>query len=267
MRTSLDLDRMNSMKWIHCVDLGDGVETPGVWKGVHMKRFFDFANVDFAGRKVLDIGCFDGLFTFEAERRGAAQVWGVDDLSKRPGGSETFLFAKEVLGSAAVYEPHLSVYNLDRLGQSEFDTVMFLGVIYHLYHPLLGLSKIRTVQDEGGELLVESVIIHNDSTSSLRFFYHDHHVGDRSNWFVPTGQCLLEMIESCYYEVTHSQTYDAWSPPRWKQAIKSVMGRKEPLFARMCVRARAVRREDPNWIRRDEILGRFDPRWSDNEPV
>lgn len=254
---------MNSLRWLHRIDLGEGVITPGRWDGGHIREFLGDAGFEFAGKDVLDVGCFDGLWAFEAERRGAREVWAIDDIAKRPGNEETFLFASQALGSRVVYHPRLTVYEVETLERREFDVVLFLGVLYHLVHPMLALARLRRMLTDGGEMVIESESIQDDSECRLTFHYHDPHVGDRSNWFVPTTRCLREMVESCYLEIIDFRTFGPPPPPSWKRIAKRVVGRPSQHFVRSCVRARAVRRENPGWIRPDELLAGFDTRWAD----
>jgi 2-polyprenyl-3-methyl-5-hydroxy-6-metoxy-1,4-benzoquinol methylase len=90
------------------------------------------------GKSVLDIGCNGGFYSLEMKRRGAARVLGVDY-------DDVYLnqarFAAEVLG-AEIEFAKLSVYDVATLGE-RFDLVIFMGVFYHLRHPLLALDLIH----------------------------------------------------------------------------------------------------------------------------
>ena len=259
-----DQERMRQLDWKHIIEIAPGISTPGKWDGAHIRRFLDSTQFDFEGKKVLDVGCFDGLWSFEAEKRGARQVWAVDDLSKRPGDDSAFQFAHEALNSEVKYNPHLTVYRLEDLGQRDFDVVLFLGLIYHLVHPMFALAMARRVLTDGGKIVIESDVIDDERESYATFHYRNHHFGDRSNWFIPTTRCLLEMLESCYFEI---ERFDVRTSPRStiKTAVKRLLGRKDHRIGRICVLARAVRREDSNWIRPDELLYEFDDRWRDLE--
>jgi tRNA (mo5U34)-methyltransferase len=73
--------QINNYYWSHSIDLGGGVVTPGrpeITKKLHLEAYND---IDFSGKKVLDIGCWDGLWSFEAEKRAAAKVYATDDVS------------------------------------------------------------------------------------------------------------------------------------------------------------------------------------------
>lgn len=107
--------------------------------------------LDFRGRRVLDIGCRDGAFSFEAERLGATEVLGVDfDLPR-----ENIAFLAAAFASRARFEQH-NIYDLrpDRLGL--FDIVLLPGVVYHLRYPFLALRLVRDPLKDGAALLVET---------------------------------------------------------------------------------------------------------------
>src|SRR5262245_19550631 len=75
--------RVAALKWVHSIDLGGGVVTPGAWGPPAPQIVRALDSIDFRGRRVLDIGCWDGLWSFEAERRGAAEVYATDFVPHR----------------------------------------------------------------------------------------------------------------------------------------------------------------------------------------
>src|SRR5215813_14120695 len=136
-------EAFNSSGWWHSVDLGGGVITPGVHKIEELRdnyARFDLPD-DLKGKRVLDIGAWDGFYTFEAERHGA-EVVAVDVW--RP---ETFFEAKRALNSRARHL-EMSVYELNRDRLGSFDVVFFMGVLYHLKHPLLGLERVSEMTND-----------------------------------------------------------------------------------------------------------------------
>ena len=100
-----------------------------------------------AGRSVLDIGCNAGFYAIEMKRRGADRVLGIDS-------DERYLaqarFAAEVEGADIEFR-RMSVYELAKLGE-RFDLVLFMGVLYHLRHPLLALDLLH--EHVVGDMLV-----------------------------------------------------------------------------------------------------------------
>jgi tRNA (mo5U34)-methyltransferase len=253
--------QVGALKWTHTIDLGHGLVTPGRWPPSPLiRKALD--QVDFRGKKVLDIGCWDGLWSFEAERRGASEVYATDLAAHRPWNeSQTFPLARRILGSRAHYEPDLSVYDVGRLGVTDFDVVLFLGVYYHLKDPLLALARLRQVMRPGAVLVVEGEVLGDDSGSYARFFYHQHHGGDQSNWWVPTVSCLREWVECSFFsiETVYDVSRDALSDSR-AEALKKFLKRRvgwRPSRSRCVLTARAVCRNDPNYSFLDEELGWF----------
>ncbi len=128
--------------WFHNIDLG-GVQTApdhflGDYPAVKWRRFAHAIPADLTGRSVLDIGCNGGFYAIEMKRRGAARVLGVDSDADYLAQAR---FAAEVTGCEIEFR-NLSVYDLGALGE-RFDLVLFMGVLYHLRHPLLALDLIH----------------------------------------------------------------------------------------------------------------------------
>lgn len=141
---------------------------------------------DLRGKRVLDIGCNDGYFSFLAEERGA-EVVAIDSWPRRG-----FLLAHELRAAKTEFH-HLNVYDItpERLGF--FDIVFFFGVYYHLKHPLLALERVASVTREIA--LIESEVELASplgEVSASRFYMQDALNNDPSNWWVPTVPCLIE---------------------------------------------------------------------------
>jgi tRNA (mo5U34)-methyltransferase len=153
---------ISNLEWAQTIDLGDGVVTPGAWGNHSPVLWQAIRDLDFQGKKVLDIGCWDGLWSFEAEKRGAAEVYSTDLITQRSHQMPTFELAHQLLNSKAKYFPQLSVYDIESLGIDDFDVVLFAGVYYHLKDPLRALTCLRRVMKEGGVLLVEGAVIDLD---------------------------------------------------------------------------------------------------------
>ena len=156
--TATDLrQRVAAHRWYHSIDLGNGLVTPGIDDTpVRLARLALPGSL--AGQTVLDIGAWDGFFSFECERRGAARVVAADYYSWHGtgwGAKAGFELAREALGSR-VEDIDVDVMDIspDRLGT--FDVVLFLGVLYHLRHPLLAIEKIAAVTR--GTLILETVV-------------------------------------------------------------------------------------------------------------
>jgi tRNA (mo5U34)-methyltransferase len=186
--------------WHQRFELAAGVFTPGPsdLSGV----LGDLGLPDVRGLSILDVGTCNGGACFELERRGASRVVGVDIYD-----DEWFGFAaiREFLGSAAEYV-QASVYGLESLLDEQFDVVLFLGVLYHLRHPLLALDSVRSVTRSYAVIETETCdadVGVLSSESLVRFFRGDELNADRSNWFAPTHRALIEWVSSCGFSVVH----------------------------------------------------------------
>ncbi len=204
--------------WYHRIELPDGVVTPG-WAPLNRDMYRIPA--DLTGKSVLDVGAWDGYWTFEALRRGARRVLAVDDFSdflsslaetdRR--GWATFDFCRDALGYGQdrCQRQEMSVYDIgaERLGR--FDIVFFFGTLYHLRHPLLALDRLSAVCDS--EIFVESAILDDyspyrgglgqgySSGQMLAEFYPDNQYGNNhSNWWVPTLHCLAHMVRAAGFD-------------------------------------------------------------------
>ena len=141
-------------KWHHRIEVAPGVWTPGLQDTQALLAQIGMPE-DLSGKRVLDIGARDGFFTFEAERRGASEVVALDN---EPPDHTGFAIAADLLDSRATYVTE-NVYSLRPEEHGRFDLVLFLGVIYHLRHPLLALDRIHDVCAPKALLLVETHMI------------------------------------------------------------------------------------------------------------
>jgi len=204
--------------WFHNLDLG-GVQTApdhflGDYPAVKFRGFADALPKDLGGKSVLDIGCNAGFYSIEMKRRGAARVLGVDS-------DDAYLaqarFAAEVTGADIEFRK-LSVYDVGALGE-RFDLVIFMGVLYHLRHPLLALDLIR--EHVAGDLLLFQTLqrgapevfepeadypftetAHFDAPGYPKMHFIEHHyAGDPTNWWAPNRACSAAMLRSAGFEI------------------------------------------------------------------
>src|SRR3954454_4583042 len=138
--------------WFHNINL-DGVWTApdhflGDYPGAKFRRFATHLPADLSGKSVLDIGCNAGFYSIEMKRRGAARVLGIDSDDRYLAQAR---LASETLGFDDIAFAKLDVYDVGALGE-RFDLVIFMGVLYHLRHPLLALDLIR--EHVAGDLML-----------------------------------------------------------------------------------------------------------------
>lgn len=147
------------------------------------------------GKSVLDIGAWDGFFSFEAERRGAARVLSTDHFCWSGDGWGTkagYDLAHKAFGSKAESKD-VDVFDLDPGVDGKFDVVLFLGVFYHLKNPYGGLEKAAAMADD--LLIVETVTTMNRlSKPVMRHFEGGELDGDPTNYFTPNTLCLESML-------------------------------------------------------------------------
>ena len=162
-------ERMARYRFYHVLKLRDGLFTPG-WTATipGINVVLDVLHrLDFRGKRVLDIGCRDGLFSFEAEKMGASEVVGIDnDLS--PAATE---FLVPFFGSNVKLH-ELNVYDLTPETFGKFDVVIFPGVLYHLRYPFWGLKRVRDVLKDDGTLVLETAVLDDDNKYPLLYCPH-----------------------------------------------------------------------------------------------
>lgn len=179
--------------WWHSFELPDGSVNEGVITIDGLKeRLAQFPiPQDLRGRRVLDIGTWDGWFAFEMERRGA-EVVAVDCID-----NPRFREMHAIYGSRVDYR-QMDMYEISPETVGRFDYVLFLGVLYHLKHPVLALEKVCAVAKELA--VVESYVLRDNldpaATPVLEFYESDELEGQLDNWCGPNVACMLSMCRS-----------------------------------------------------------------------
>jgi tRNA (mo5U34)-methyltransferase len=194
--------------WYHTLDLGGGVVTEGMFD---LRPFVDrYGLPDVVGKRVLDVGTFDGFWAFELERRGAA-VTSIDldriqeldwppRLRPAEDGSrgQTFQLAREALGSS-VERIGCSIYEAtpERLGGS-FDLVFCGSVLIHLRDPMLALERMAGLC-RGGLIIAEE---HSRRLAPFRFVRGAEFRGDSpwSTWWIPTAATWVRMVHTAGFD-------------------------------------------------------------------
>jgi tRNA (mo5U34)-methyltransferase len=191
--------------WHQRFELAPGVHTPGA---SDIEWLLTAAGLpdDLSGQSVLDIGTSNGGAAFIAERRGAEEVVAVDIYA---GDRFGLLALRDFLGSQVRFVQG-SVYELPSLLDESFDVVLFLGVLYHLRHPLLALDAVRS--RTRGVVLMETAVADYElgplrNTPVVRFYESDELGGDGSNWFAPSVAALMAWCASSGLE---PQLLGAW---------------------------------------------------------
>jgi tRNA (mo5U34)-methyltransferase len=182
------------VNWYHRIDLGDGIITPGVDDTPSRMAPLELPS-DLSGKSVLDIGAWDGVFTFEAERRGASRVLATDSYcwsGEGWGTKEGFLTASRILGSQAD-DLEIDVMDLSPERVGTFDLVLFVGVLYHLRHPLLALERVASVT--GDQLIFDSHTAKVEDPDPVMLFYPGTELNDDpTNWWGANPPAVEAML-------------------------------------------------------------------------
>ncbi len=199
----MDLERkIKEIDWFHRIDLGNGVITPGKDDSLFKLSRLALPD-DLSGKSVLDIGAWDGFFSFEAERRGAGRVLAVDSYSwsgKGWGSKEGFKLARNILKSK-VEDRDLAVHDLSTDNVGIFDLVLFLGVFYHLRNPFEALEHVASVTKD--RLILETYVDNLNNRRPSMVFYPDNNTNaDPTSWWGPNVKCVEAMLKSVGFNKT-----------------------------------------------------------------
>jgi tRNA (mo5U34)-methyltransferase len=204
--------------WFHNIEL-EGIPTApehflGDYPSLKWRRFEHAIPLDLGGASVLDVGCNAGFYSQQMKRRGARRVVGIDS-------DERYLaqarFAAEVNGLDIEYRK-MSVYDVAEL-RERFDLVLFLGVLYHLRHPLLALDLLY--QHVVGDAMVFQSLLRGRLEAApvepdypfeewavferrdfpKMFFIENSYAGDETNWWIPNRAGAEAMLRSAGFAI------------------------------------------------------------------
>jgi tRNA (mo5U34)-methyltransferase len=205
-------------EWFHNIDLRGHPTAPhhflGDYPAIKWRRFAGALPADLRGRTVLDVGCNGGFYSIAMKRRGADRVVGID-------WDERYLaqarFAAEI-SEVEVEFRRLSVYDVATL-RERFDVVLFMGVLYHLRHPLLALDLLHEHVTRDllvfqsmlrGSEAVEPVAGDYPFTETRKFdapgypklhFVERQYCGDQTNWWIPNRAAAEAMLRSAGFTI------------------------------------------------------------------
>jgi len=205
-------------KWFHNIDL-KGVKTApdhflGDYPNMKFKNFAHAIPQDLTGKSVLDIGCNGGFYSIEMKRRGAARVLGIDSDDRY---LEQARYAAKVLDADIEFR-NMSVYEVGSL-KEKFDVVIFMGVLYHLRHPLLALDLLYD-NVVGDMLIFQSMQRGSDQVEKVEadydfwdvdifekrdfpqmYFIEHRYSQDPTNWWIPNRSCMEAMLRSSGFDI------------------------------------------------------------------
>jgi tRNA (mo5U34)-methyltransferase len=209
-----------AIRWYHTIDLGGGVITKGT-DNTPVRLAQVSLPASLAGMSVIDIGAWDGFFSFEAERRGASRVVAADYFSWHGAGwgsKAGFELARQALGSK-VEDVDIDVMDLSPARVGQFDVVLFLGVLYHLRHPLLALERIAAITKQ--LLILETVVDMVGISRPAAAFYPGRELNnDPTNWWAPNVPGLHAMLDAVGFDDVRTVTPQRSSLFRAARAVK-----------------------------------------------
>ncbi len=228
--------KIASVHWYHKFELAPNIITPGIVPFDAVKILDMIPIKDLAGKRIIDIGAWDGPLSFELERRGASVI-AVDIQDPEVTG---FNIAKEILHSEVEYIQG-SVYDLSNLTHGSFDIVFFFGVYYHLKNPLLAFEEIRKLLNSQSRLFFEGeCLLHyvediegksqkdvdveslGQSSLPISIFYPGRYK-NTSNWVVPNLSCIRSWLQAAGLELEiHYLDNDPAALPYPKQRVSGI---------------------------------------------
>jgi tRNA (mo5U34)-methyltransferase len=221
--------RVSALRWYHTIDLGDGLITSGVDDTPARLAKLGLPT-SLQGKTVLDVGAWDGFFSFEAERLGASRVVASDYYSWNGPGWGTkagFELARAALNSR-VEDVDIDVMDLSPERVGTFDVVLLLGVLYHLRHPLLALERVASVTRE--LLIVETVVDMVGVARPVMVFYPGTELNnDPTNWWAPNPPAVESMLQNVGFRNVRSQTRTPSALYRAARAVYHSLRRKNRL--------------------------------------
>jgi tRNA (mo5U34)-methyltransferase len=217
--------------WFHNLRLGEAEQiqtAPDHPLGDFPANFWEFFKQaipsDLTNKTVLDIGCNGGFYSFELKRRGARRVLGVDH---DPVYLRQATFAREQLGIDVEFRQG-DVYEINRVVDGEqFDYVLFMGVLYHLRHPLYALEKVarlvrermlfqsmergawEAVEFEPDYPFSERDVFFDERFPRMYFIEHKY-AGDKTNWWIPNPSCTRALLRSVDLNIVEHPCHEVY---------------------------------------------------------
>src|SRR5579872_664473 len=222
-----DLQReIDAISWYHEFTFPNGLVARPQAAGIedhrriwtHIEQQLD--RIDFRGKSVLDLGCWDGYWSFYAERRGAKRVLATDDASQNWAGSAGLMTAKKLLASRINVDLDVSIYDLEKLDE-RFDIVLCMGIYYHLIDPIQAFAQVRHCCKSGGLAIFEGDVLTGARGSQLHYDLSDH----AKPIFVPSRSALEQMLRASYFDIA---SVNVQSSASWKRIAKTAIVRSLP---------------------------------------
>jgi hypothetical protein len=186
-----DIEFLLALQWYYSVELAPGVTTRGQdHPGAGLTREA-LRRTEFAGRTCVDLGTQEGLFSVLLQRGGAATVEGQDRHPRKD----------QVAAIQKIYDAPFKFIaggSIEEYGQSRIrrkcppaDLLLFSGILYHMFDPLVGLCRVRALAAHGGVVIVETAAVTRPDTQRPALYFNaDNSLYPSSTYFLPTPAWL-----------------------------------------------------------------------------
>ena len=184
-------------------------------------------------KRVLDLFCANGAFSFEAAMAGAREVIGLEYNEDRVHCAQ--FLANTVSGKVGYAVPKFiagDVYELKRMFERPFDVVLALGGLYHVPDPPYILSQIRALTAD--TLIVQTASVLPGRANRARFVVRKdlrHRgltsvVGGRGAWHY-TASCFENILKHSGFNIVES----ARPPLLWRKRYPWYCALAQPVGA------------------------------------
>jgi len=176
------IEELSKEKWYHEMKFGKYITKSS--RKTFQKQKELILSKSFKDKTVLDIGCSDGYYGFLAEDMGASKVLMIDYEKKNK-----INLALKYYDTKVEFK-FLNIYELDKLDM-QFDVILFIGLFFHLTHPLYALELVYKKLKHSGELWLEALIKNTNDSKS----YAIPRLNAKYPWWECTPSCVMEMLE------------------------------------------------------------------------
>ncbi len=160
---------MKEYHFLVSMDLGEGLKISGNPVGKHKRKILDIIDsMDLTGKRVLDVGCANGLFSLEVERRGSSEILAVDNSINNIECLKNLIIPR--MNSKMIQPCYLNVLDLNSRDHGTFDLVICAGLLYHMRYPFWFLRTISSLLQEGGKLILETAMLEDFNIRPLLFY-------------------------------------------------------------------------------------------------
>jgi SAM-dependent methyltransferase len=229
--------RLPSYQFYHCIDLGDGIVTPGHPYIQHVQgpTARAIASLELNDKRVLEVGCCDGLFSIQAEGQGASEIDAIDNSLSRGAVELVLPWLK-----SRIKMREQNFYDL--VPSAPYDLVIFAGILYHLRMPFFAIKRLADLTKPGGCVVIETALYLNTDHSmlfcpnasespyeatSVTFFSHHGLVSTLESMGFVDAECLQIIVEAPL-----TPNFDTWNDFAASDLYTSLDRDSKPLIGR-----------------------------------